>query len=526
MPINHPFTSGKADGVDATKVQATNWNADHTISDFSQGTTKFLRGDGTWQVPPAATGLSAGAPVMVAASNSTAAEQIWAVGSGGEVCTGVNDELILAAHDGQNMVLSGGTFVLDADWAVASNTRCHGQGQSTILHLNTCRIQIENVDTVTMGDFKVTGDIYSGGAGHSHGAINIENTASHSGYRFHDIRVTGCLGGDHFKTITDGAFTTSDVVFERCYSNDSDGAGFILVNNGTTETTKHVRFYDCHVVNAGIAVTRFLNSGGDCFSTGFDLAESGANGNTFSDIKAIGCTVDGAWESGFHTELTGTKNNIKLIGCSTKSCGYKTGDPSTALFGAYTLCNGEISITDCDDEDSFLPFYVVGGGSLNLSISNCNSLNSGSMGLKVAALVAGDRLRVNGGEINTAVTEGFYLDGILPDSVVVDGLRVIHPTGDTVLGNVILCDNVTVENCYIDAIADNYAIWSNDATNVRIRNNRIPVSLAAISCNNANCINWTIDGNDWTGSTNDPSNGSAVNLIQFNNIDKTGALVP
>lgn len=30
MPIKHAFTSAKADGADATKVRASNWNADHT----------------------------------------------------------------------------------------------------------------------------------------------------------------------------------------------------------------------------------------------------------------------------------------------------------------------------------------------------------------------------------------------------------------------------------------------------------------------------------------------------------------
>lgn len=32
MPVTHAFTSAKADGVDATLVQPSNWNADHTIT--------------------------------------------------------------------------------------------------------------------------------------------------------------------------------------------------------------------------------------------------------------------------------------------------------------------------------------------------------------------------------------------------------------------------------------------------------------------------------------------------------------
>ena len=34
MAIKHAFTSGKADGGDATLVQPSNWNADHTIQDY------------------------------------------------------------------------------------------------------------------------------------------------------------------------------------------------------------------------------------------------------------------------------------------------------------------------------------------------------------------------------------------------------------------------------------------------------------------------------------------------------------
>lgn len=34
MPIKHAFTSGKADGGDATLVQPSNWNADHSIPDY------------------------------------------------------------------------------------------------------------------------------------------------------------------------------------------------------------------------------------------------------------------------------------------------------------------------------------------------------------------------------------------------------------------------------------------------------------------------------------------------------------
>ena len=39
VSLKHQFTSGKLDGTDATLVQPSNWNAEHTLS---LGTSKLL----------------------------------------------------------------------------------------------------------------------------------------------------------------------------------------------------------------------------------------------------------------------------------------------------------------------------------------------------------------------------------------------------------------------------------------------------------------------------------------------------
>lgn len=44
MPVKHPFTSGKADGGDATKVRPSNWNADHTAPELESAVEASITG--------------------------------------------------------------------------------------------------------------------------------------------------------------------------------------------------------------------------------------------------------------------------------------------------------------------------------------------------------------------------------------------------------------------------------------------------------------------------------------------------
>lgn len=39
MTIKHAFQSGKSDGADATQVQPSNWNADHSVTQFASPQT-------------------------------------------------------------------------------------------------------------------------------------------------------------------------------------------------------------------------------------------------------------------------------------------------------------------------------------------------------------------------------------------------------------------------------------------------------------------------------------------------------
>ncbi len=50
--ITHPFVSAIADGADATVVRPSNWNAAHTLADFS-GVSKLLGSQNAQDLPAA-----------------------------------------------------------------------------------------------------------------------------------------------------------------------------------------------------------------------------------------------------------------------------------------------------------------------------------------------------------------------------------------------------------------------------------------------------------------------------------------
>ena len=58
----HAFTSGKADGADASKVRASNWNADHALSGVGIALDQNVTAD--WTLPSSKNVLSAG-PVTI-----------------------------------------------------------------------------------------------------------------------------------------------------------------------------------------------------------------------------------------------------------------------------------------------------------------------------------------------------------------------------------------------------------------------------------------------------------------------------
>jgi hypothetical protein len=261
----------------------------------------------------------------IAAVNSSTADK----NAAHIVCDGISDQVEINAHltAGDTVELYAGTYYCDD--AVApqgNNVHLTGQGNTSIIDFDFGAIFIYNVNNVEVGNLKLTGESWVGGA-----LVIQNNTSDISGFYIHDIWCTTTEGADFVVYAIKGEI--SDIVFVRCDADTPDDMGFLLNGEQSPCVIQDVTFYDCTVEDAGVAATR-LND----WVAGFDFVEY--SGLTINRVQAINCSVDGAWESDFHFEHTPDKNDIVLLDCDAVDGGEKG---VTSTFGAGFL----------------LPFYVA-----------------------------------------------------------------------------------------------------------------------------------------------------------------------
>jgi len=112
---------------------------------------KYLKEDGTWAVPPGGSAVTAF--VAVAASDSTAAEQAYALASGGTVCDGSNDQTDItaaqtAAGSNGKVLLLGKTFNIEAD--ITLTVWVQGQGYGSNVHVHRTNLYLDGGVTITL----------------------------------------------------------------------------------------------------------------------------------------------------------------------------------------------------------------------------------------------------------------------------------------------------------------------------------------------------------------------------------------
>jgi hypothetical protein len=359
MPITHTFVSPKSDGADITLVRPSNWNASHTIATF-------------------------GTPIMIAASNATAAEKEFATATGGAICDGTNDEVQLNAVSGF-VELSSGTFQIQNAWNVPSNTIVRGSGNITILNFDVgvnSYINVLNVDNVELGNFKTSGSHHAGGDRYPL-LLSSQDGATHSNFYFHDIYSTDLVAlGDFVIWLDVSNSKLSNVIYERCQAISPDGFGFYNNAGVAGNTISNLIYEKCYVKNAGVAATR-----SNIWATGFGFAEAGVL--TIQHVQINNCIVDGAWESGYHMESAPTKIDVKFSNCSAYNCGLKTaglfidhvtdGTLTGYATGApITLSNhGTIAVTGAGTFKC-TPLSTANGGSISTLIYSGTATVSGS----------------------------------------------------------------------------------------------------------------------------------------------------
>lgn len=110
--IKHAFPSAKADGVDATLVRPSNWNADHKVGIYA----------------------AASAPIMIATNDSTDRAKAEALLSGGAVC-GVSDnevQINAALISCGRVILAKGSYSTGAKIVVPDGSELYIEKSSTI----------------------------------------------------------------------------------------------------------------------------------------------------------------------------------------------------------------------------------------------------------------------------------------------------------------------------------------------------------------------------------------------------------
>jgi hypothetical protein len=269
------------------------------------------------------------ATIIIAASDSSSTWKSQATA----VCTGVSDQNTINTYliNGNTVELASGTFNVDYLITMQGNTHLYGQGNTSIINLQSGAgyISISQVSNVELDHLEI-----SGNAWYNVAAVWIYAAGgTQSNFSIHDITCTA-LGTNDFYAYAGSNGILSNLSFYNCDASAPDGMGFALSGEGTNPLIENVSYYNCTVENAGIATTRLINDG-NCWTTGFDLAEY--SGLTVNRIYVMKCSVNGAWESDFHLEGAPTVYNMVYTGCSATNAGEKVGG---ALFGAGFLVNG------------------------------------------------------------------------------------------------------------------------------------------------------------------------------------------
>lgn len=266
------------------------------------------------------------AVTIIAASNSDSSWKSQATA----VCSGTNDQNTISAYltAGNTVELAPGTFNISAAGYInpASNSRLYGQGNTTIINLQSSMIYISNKNNVEIDHFKITGTTVGVGA-----VFIGSSGAAVSGFNIHDILCT--ITGDQtdFQVYANN-YMVSNIVFSRCDASNPDGFGFYIGGEGAPQTVQNITYYKCSVENAGVASSRK-----NIWATGFDLAET--TGLTVNHLYVISCSVNGAWESDYHFEDAPTKLDCVLTGNYATRGGQK---PSPTFGWGFVSLTGDV----------------------------------------------------------------------------------------------------------------------------------------------------------------------------------------
>jgi hypothetical protein len=456
---------------------------------------------GFW-VLVAGSALGSGAPVMIAASNATAIEKLFAIACGGVVCDGVNDqtEINAALLANTHVLLSSGTFTIAANIIPLAGSWLSGSGIfETILNFTVSDkyVSIHDISNVRVSDFSITGygTIQPYAQNSNIANILIENIFFNA--------TSPTLNPACLYTKNHG-HTIANMVFRNIF-----GAGI---------KTTAIAFYD----DVGTAIYQSCNifknywtyggSVADKYSD-FDCGSSYYNG-TFRDCIIEDTEFIDFWEAGAYIENGTTCINVIWSKIITRNIGRAKVAPT---FGAgFCLNDGHITISNCMDYGSLLGLYTVGTGIANQLYTNFRSYAAGKYGIYGAASVAGDRIRFIGGGIYNSGDCGLYW---LVPNLNMEHFDIIDPTGSGGILNFVNSHNAKLKDLYIKGTG--LGLYSTDCTDLTFTDNRILVTGIPFSFTSG-VISPYIANNDWRGSGDNPVFNCTTPKAIKDNIDKDG----
>ncbi|WP_211531758.1 PEGA domain-containing protein [Methanocalculus chunghsingensis] len=309
--------------------------------------------------------VATAAPILVAASDSSATTR----SSAHYLCNGVNDHLTIQAAlnavpaTGGDVLLLAGTYNCGGPISPKKSTIMHGEGdKKTFIKFlrNDGYINLVN-EYVTLKDFNVEGKNYNypykGVITVRVGNVRLQNIIGTADSSIEGVFYVhgGSLPG-YNKNI-------QNIEFNNCKVLKAGTHGFVLNAGRSYPDIINARFIDCVANNCGLE-SRF-----NSWVTGFLFAEY----NNLIDFVAINCSAEGNWESGFHVENPGVKQNgvfypvkktnVSYINCVSKNNAQKSklSDEKT-LFGAGFMVNGDMHLINCISENNRYGFLTYGGG--------------------------------------------------------------------------------------------------------------------------------------------------------------------
>lgn len=353
---NRPLASVPPDGALYFETDTTIWYQIQNVA---------------WAQVSPATAAAHGAPILIAASNATANEKLWAVLTGGLVCTGTNDQTII------NAILAGltrttmqevdlvGSFSISGQITGVSNVILKLQGKVQLATAANCNMLSFTSET----NFQVIGGEWDGNKANQTAVgsyLMVFDTCTNflvSGCTVHDaykyLAPTGTAGYGIYPTSCNDATFEKNTIYNcgNIATDQTNGIGFMLSGNSVRCKIINNTVHDCDGgiylwVGAGQTCTNNLIEDNIVYNTSRDGIICYANGGTVGQNTITGNWVSDAGIGSIHGNSCINIGNIAASNNNTVTGNTIVGVNANAgygitIYGNYNTVSGNTIYNVC-----------------------------------------------------------------------------------------------------------------------------------------------------------------------------------